>query len=784
MQSLEAATIYCPNYNCQTPNPETHKFCHKCRTPLPKRFLRALGAAVDKYRPGEKIAQRYVVKGDRVLLDTKPGFLPEITEDIPAHILPYLRLFPYRLHIPQAYGYLLEDKNASGQQGQIWLLEQAPIFPDFTENTAPQAGQLMPTLMDMWRDAAPIRQLNWLWQIAQLWQPCTDEGVAGSFLTLGLLRVDGPILRLLELPLDTKTPQISQLGSVWSKLIPTAQPLVTPYLEKLCEQLTNGEVTESQQLMTLLDRGMALCATGQSRTYSVATRTDTGPSRSRNEDACFPLSNSVTRSGPGKESLAIVCDGIGGHEGGNVASQLAIEAVQKHLQQRYSPEANFHPDSLIRELEIATAAANDLICQKNDAQNKQGRQRMGTTLVMSLAHGHEIYLTHVGDSRAYWITTTGCRQVTLDDDLASREVRLGYALYRDALHQAASGSLVQALGMGPSSNLHPTVGRFTVDEDSLLLLCSDGLSDNDRIDQYWERSILPALDGKLSLEEAVTRLIDLGNYYNGHDNVTVALIRCQVQPQPQTTVTPAAMLALLNDVPTAMMPPMAGADEDTMQPATIGLPSAAPTQVAKPPRQSTSALVWLGVILVLLLGMGAAAFGFKDPIIEYLKAQGINMPGIDVETNPNPSPDASTPPEPVASVAPTTTPTPQPPTPPIPKEGDFAVVEKPDVVWRDQPATTGKTANIAPNTIVQVAAISPLNEGETVWVRLQDCTSGGSTNNKVGWIPAETWSKLLRPISNPSPQQQGSCQPKSASPSTVTPSPSPSAEKPGSRSPN
>ncbi|GAB4291284.1 MAG: protein phosphatase 2C domain-containing protein [Oscillatoriaceae cyanobacterium] len=760
MQSREPVTIYCPNYNCQTGNPETHKFCHKCRTPLPKRFLRALGAAVDKYSPGDKIAQRYVVKGDRVLLDTKPGFLPEITEDIPDRILPYLKLFPYRLHIPQAYGYLVEDKNASGQQGHIWLLEQAPIFPDFTENTAEQAGQLMPTLMDMWRDAPPIRQLNWLWQIAQLWQPCVDEGVAGSFLTLGLLRVEGPILRLLELPLDTKTPKLSQLGPVWSQLIPTAQPVVAPYLEKLCEQLTNGEVTESQQVMTLLERGMALCATEQSRTYSVATRTDTGPSRSRNEDACFPLSNSVTSSEPGKESLAIVCDGIGGHEGGNVASQLAIEAVQTHLQQRYSRD--FNPNSLIAELERATAEANNLICQKNDAQNKQGRQRMGTTLVMSLAHGHEIYLTHVGDSRAYWITTTGCRQVTLDDDLASREVRLGYALYRDALHQAASGSLVQALGMGPSSNLHPTVGRFTVDEDSLLLLCSDGLSDNDRVDQYWERSILPVLDGKLSVEEAVTRLIDLGNYYNGHDNVTVALIRCQVQPQPQTTVTPEAMLALLNDVPVAMMPPMAGADEDTMQPATVGVTSTAPTQVAKPPQRSSSALVWLGVILVLVLGMGAAAFGFKDPIIKYLKAQGI-MPGMDRQTIPTPSPDGSTTPEPVASLTPTTTPAP-PPTTPLPKKGDFAEVKEP-VYLREQPDTTGKTTRIAGDTIVQVAAIQKGNQGTTDWVELKVCTPTDNASKNTGWIPVDTWSKSFQPPNNPSIQELGICKSESPSPS-------------------
>ncbi|NJK53346.1 MAG: hypothetical protein HC936_12005 [Leptolyngbyaceae cyanobacterium SU_3_3] len=124
--------------------------------------------------------------------------------------------------------------------------------------------------------------------------------------------------------------------------------------------------------------------------------------------------------------------------------------------------------TLIHGLERATLAANDAISERNDQEQRHERQRMGTTLVMGLAHAHEFYLTHVGDSRAYRITRTGCDQVTLDDDVASREVRLGYALYRDALQQPASGALVQALGMGNSSFLHPTVQRFVVDEDCVF----------------------------------------------------------------------------------------------------------------------------------------------------------------------------------------------------------------------------------------------------------------------------------------------------------------------------
>ena len=82
---------------------------------------------------------------------------------------------------------------------------------------------------------------------------------------------------------------------------------------------------------------------------------------------------------------------------------------------------------------------------------------MGTTVVMALPIAPAMYITHVGDSRAYWITRHNCHQITLDDDLASREVRLGYAVYRQALQHSGSGSLVQALGMSTSASLTKTL---------------------------------------------------------------------------------------------------------------------------------------------------------------------------------------------------------------------------------------------------------------------------------------------------------------------------------------
>lgn len=606
-----SAIIYCPNFTCQSPNPETQKFCQKCGTPLPKRYLWAVGGTGrTSYQPGEILADRYWVKEDQILVDTKPGVLPEMPVEIPGEIIPYLKLFPLRLHVPQVYGRLPSKGNDPNRD--IWLLEETAIYPEGTmvalrQGQPPEAvhAQLMPLLTDCWWEASPMRQLNWLWQMAQLWYPLKKEGVAGSLLNPGLLRVEGSLLRLLELPRDTTTPDLSELGQLWFSWSETAHPAIAPYLEQLSQMLRTREVQTPSQLLELLDRGLSLCGELYKRTYYIATGTDRGPTRRRNEDACYPPSG-TSRATSDTSGLAIVCDGIGGHEGGNVASNLAIDTLQQHLESLVSENTQSPPHQIMEQIERAVGIANDRIASRNDEEQRQARQRMGTTLVMALTHRHEIYINHIGDSRAYWITSTGCRQVTLDDDVASREVRLGYSLYRDALQQGAAGSLIQALGMGASSVLHPTVQRFIMDEDSVFLLCSDGLSDNDRVEQYWETEILPILSGEFPVLRSVTKLIDIGNFHNGHDNVTVGLVYCKVEPIRSAGLDSRQLVAQLQSVPPAE--PLEDSQPTGFpkkNPNTLN-PEDVPTKLPPSPPPKRSKLPML-LGLLLLLGVGVVA---------------------------------------------------------------------------------------------------------------------------------------------------------------------------------
>jgi serine/threonine protein phosphatase PrpC len=345
-------------------------------------------------------------------------------------------------------------------------------------------------------------------------------------------------------------------------------------------------------------------------------------------------------------ALAIVCDGIGGHEGGEVASHLAIDSLREQVEKLPSAPDKWNPTSLSQELENAVCVTNDLISRQNDSEHRSDRQRMGTTLVMARTCAHEIYITHVGDSRVYWVTRQNCHQVTQDDDLASREVRLGYALYRNAVQNPAAGSLVQALGMAPSVALHPTVQRFVLDEDCVFLLCSDGLSDNDRVEQYWQTEILPILEGQVDLRTAGTRLLEIANTQNGHDNTTIALVHCQVtrSNESKPTQLPVSQLEA----------PLTNSAKEVPITVASAVPSRMKTQQLVSPRPARHPWgLLLGIFFLLGIG-GALACVFipdlNDLVMPWIKEISSNIASRAEPPLPNPSTPES--PEPSASSVP------------------------------------------------------------------------------------------------------------------------------------
>jgi protein phosphatase len=263
-------------------------------------------------------------------------------------------------------------------------------------------------------------------------------------------------------------------------------------------------------------------------------QTHVGLQRSHNEDYFFAQTNAIkvdtvdgiTLTAKG---LYIVCDGMGGHASGEVASQLAVETLTDYFKQHWQQSLPDQP-TLIN----GVRAANQTIYEQNQAKATSGLGRMGTTLVMLLVHNLTAVVVHVGDSRLYsYSKRQGLRQLTLDHEVGQREINRGIepaiAYARPDAYQ-----LTQALGPRHQNEVKPAVTYHDIAEDTLFLLCSDGLSDNDLLEQHTDSHIAPLLSSRANLDNGLANLIDLANEKNGHDNITAIITRLKLRPDMST----------------------------------------------------------------------------------------------------------------------------------------------------------------------------------------------------------------------------------------------------------
>lgn len=261
-----------------------------------------------------------------------------------------------------------------------------------------------------------------------------------------------------------------------------------------------------------------------------AGRTDIGRQRDHNEDS-FSIQTELKKlESPSGRSLYarglyILCDGMGGHAGGEVASALAVDTLKRYFEVNWKDQ--LPEEATIRE---AVCLANKAIYDVNQQQARSGSGRMGTTLVMVLVHHTEAVVAHVGDSRLYRFSRRqGLEQITVDHEVGQREIQRGVepaiAYARPDAYQ-----LTQALGPRDENFMNPSIEFFELNEDSLLILCSDGLTDNDLLETHWRTHLEPLLSAQANLEQGVSQLIDLANQYNGHDNITAVVVRTRVRP--------------------------------------------------------------------------------------------------------------------------------------------------------------------------------------------------------------------------------------------------------------
>jgi len=244
-------------------------------------------------------------------------------------------------------------------------------------------------------------------------------------------------------------------------------------------------------------------------------RTDVGRRRKINEDS-FLVSPEV--------SLYAVCDGMGGHNAGEVASKMAIETiaafiersgVEKEITWPWGLDANLSFDG--NRLKTAVRLANAKVFQAAD--NREELTGMGTTVVASLVTGKAMTIASAGDSRCYLVRGGELRQLTRDDSWVSAALGEGILNSDDVEHHPLRNVITKAVGARDSIDLD--IVEHELVPGDLVMLCSDGLHGMLN-DQEIGRILGPAGE---SLEEASARLISAANESGGRDNVTVVLLR-------------------------------------------------------------------------------------------------------------------------------------------------------------------------------------------------------------------------------------------------------------------
>lgn len=238
----------------------------------------------------------------------------------------------------------------------------------------------------------------------------------------------------------------------------------------------------------------------------IVARTDTGKVRSSNQDsyAAGEFRNGV--------AWAVVCDGMGGNVGGNVASSTAVRSISERITTAYRENMS---SSSIRNL-LVTAITNANFEIYDMAAANPDLTGMGTTVVAIIMDEENIYVAHAGDSRAYLLDHSTLRQITRDHSVVQKMVESGEITAEEAMRHPNKNLITRALGV--DENLRVDFNEEPRGEQAMLLVCTDGLT-NYVTDQEICDTILKGRNTDFSVA-----LVDLANKHGGGDNITVVAV--------------------------------------------------------------------------------------------------------------------------------------------------------------------------------------------------------------------------------------------------------------------
>lgn len=235
-------------------------------------------------------------------------------------------------------------------------------------------------------------------------------------------------------------------------------------------------------------------------------KTDVGKAREMNQDYySIPSSENDLQ-------LYILADGMGGYNGGEIASRLAAETTKNYIQNNFD-KIEHDKEAILKLVKDAMEYANMVVYE--ESKKDENLQGMGTTLDVCFIYNSKIYIGHVGDSRIYLIKKDIARKITKDHSYVQQLVEDKKITREEAEHHPKKNMLLKALGC--TSYVEPDIRARNLEKDDILLMCSDGLTN-----MVEESKIYEVV--RENKEKAPEILVNLANNAGGYDNITVITI--------------------------------------------------------------------------------------------------------------------------------------------------------------------------------------------------------------------------------------------------------------------
>ncbi|MBT3982576.1 MAG: Stp1/IreP family PP2C-type Ser/Thr phosphatase [Bacteriovoracaceae bacterium] len=234
-------------------------------------------------------------------------------------------------------------------------------------------------------------------------------------------------------------------------------------------------------------------------------KTDIGRKRKTNQDSIY--------IGP-DELLFIVADGMGGHNGGDIASQMAVKVFPQAFEE-------FKSEEITKCIRNSFKQTNGTIYQKS--QDEEELKGMGTTLVGYHYYESHLYVFNIGDSRAYLINQDSLFQLSKDHSLVQEKLNLGIYTREEAAEDKQKNVLIRTVGFEPEVDCD--IFNFKVHKNDIFMICSDGLhgyvSDPDILHIISKHLPDPSIAKQENVDAAVEELVTQANENGGNDNISV-----------------------------------------------------------------------------------------------------------------------------------------------------------------------------------------------------------------------------------------------------------------------